>query len=601
MNKMKYYSILMIIFINKYYSISANVSLTSTSELIPESKSIDSDFENQFETELLCRGEWKSPQNCNNNNCDYKANWEYIDENDEIVFTISTKNRNKWTGIGFSENQAMPETDAILGLVEESGRFFLMDSWLRAYEAPPLDQSQNLYNMSAWRENGITTLRFFRKRITGDNRDFQFTDTNCPYLIFPVMGGVFNAVNKRIRKHEITPIISDNKVCIKSCKPSTTTTIASSTTTILETDYNDLNTKKSSSIDTISNPTLIPNLPKDNEMNNNLYKIELKFPGIWKPTFGQRNSPDYKTMITNIKNQMHSELSKSYPNFKSLRVIELTGVEEESNSIIANIELMVEEMSDSKQTSKEDETEKLEIPSLLSTALYSIISDELLGDLRVDPKYLMIVRKDENGLEDMGSATIDKETENNFFNDEQTKWIIIFVGIAALIGLVLIQAFCMLCRDTKNKERKPQNDKEMPNSHWKDYAAANARSGYSYDNYVGPDDVDNTIKSNGQNTGKLDKQNGNKQNSKNTMERMPPKFSNSVTLERNLSSRSRNNEFTSAYATHDRKETYNKPYIHPSFSQQLQPDFYFMPHQRRYSGEVVRVFVDYNNPQFTPK
>lgn len=28
---------------------------------------------------------------------------------------------------------------------------------------------------------------------------------------------------------------------------------------------------------------------------------------------------------------------------------------------------------------------------------------------------------------------------------------------------------------------------------------------------------------------------------------------------------------------------------------QLQPDFYFMPHQRRYSGEVVRVFVDHNN------
>ena len=25
------------------------------------------------------------------------------------------------------------------------------------------------------------------------------------------------------------------------------------------------------------------------------------------------------------------------------------------------------------------------------------------------------------------------------------------------------------------------------------------------------------------------------------------------------------------------------------------PDCYFLPHQRRYSGEVVRVFVDYNN------
>ncbi|CAG2118562.1 unnamed protein product, partial [Medioppia subpectinata] len=64
----------------------------------------------------------------------------------------------------------------IISLVLNFGRFFLMDSWLRAYEAPPLDQSQNLYNMSAWRENGITTLRFFRKRITGDNKDFQFTD-----------------------------------------------------------------------------------------------------------------------------------------------------------------------------------------------------------------------------------------------------------------------------------------------------------------------------------------------------------------------------------------------------------------------------------------
>lgn len=27
---------------------------------------------------------------------------------------------------------------------------------------------------------------------------------------------------------------------------------------------------------------------------------------------------------------------------------------------------------------------------------------------------------------------------------------------------------------------------------------------------------------------------------------------------------------------------------------QLQPDFYFMPSQRKYSGEVVRVYVDYN-------
>jgi hypothetical protein len=55
--------------------------------------------------------------------------------------------------------------------------------------------------------------------------------------------------------------------------------------------------------------------------------------------------------------------------------------------------------------------------------------------------------------------SFDKDSVKNFFNDEQTKWAIIFIGIAALIGLVLIQACCMIWRDKKNKEKKPQNVK----------------------------------------------------------------------------------------------------------------------------------------------
>ena len=56
-----------------------------------------------------------------------------------------------------------------------------------------------------------------------------------------------------------------------------------------------------------------------------------------------------------------------------------------------------------------------------------------------------------------------------------------------------------------------------------------------------------------------------------------------------------------------RGERHNHPpSSHPtphasSLAQQLQPDFYFMPHQRRYSGEVVRVFVDYNNRENNQK
>lgn len=183
-----------------------------------------------------CKGEWKYPSRCTGYGCDYKAIWEYIDDLDEIMFTVSTKNRNKWTGIGFSSDKSMPGTDAVLGLVEESGRFFLMDTYLRSYSAPPLDSVQNIHNMSVWRENGVTTLQFNRKRKTGDRNDFQFSDLNCPYFVFPVQGGVFNAINKRLRKHEETPIVSSNKICVKSCKSksSTLTTSTRSTTTSVQ-------------------------------------------------------------------------------------------------------------------------------------------------------------------------------------------------------------------------------------------------------------------------------------------------------------------------------------------------------------------------------
>ena len=112
------------------------------------------------------------------------------------------------------------------------------------------------------------------------------------------------------------------------------------------------------------------------------------------------------------------------------------------------------------------------------------------------------------------------------------------------------------------------------------------------------------IKANGHSLGRGEKINSSKHMYKNTAEKLPQKYL-SATLERNPS-RMRGQEMSSAYGTHDRNGQFNIPYnrnsyAHPSYVPQLQPDFYFMPHQRRYSGEVVRVFVDYNNPQFGPK
>ena len=38
------------------------------------------------------------------------------------------------------------------------------------------------------------------------------------YLIFPVKGGRFNAVNKKLRKHEETPTPSSERIFIRPCR-----------------------------------------------------------------------------------------------------------------------------------------------------------------------------------------------------------------------------------------------------------------------------------------------------------------------------------------------------------------------------------------------
>lgn len=118
----------------------------------------------------------------------------------------------------FSFTFTQTQTDAVLGWVDKnSGRAFVMDTWMSGYNSPLLDPSQDVYNVSGRIENGATTLRFTRKRATNDKWDFSFTDEHCLYMMFPVKGGDFNAVNKKTRKHGIVPTVSSERICIRSC------------------------------------------------------------------------------------------------------------------------------------------------------------------------------------------------------------------------------------------------------------------------------------------------------------------------------------------------------------------------------------------------
>lgn len=171
----------------------------------------------------------------------------------------------------------------------------------------------------------------------------------------------------------------------------------------------------------------------------------------------------------------------------------------------------------------------------------------------------------------------------------------------------------------------------VANGNWKD-SSTTASSAYSYENFAVTDDPDgghysfNKTAANGHNNtnGKTrhshsnnhSKHSKHKDSGNNHHHYNHHSDYNSATLERtNSSSHAHRNGYSNSshnpYATQDRRygaepsHHSSRHYLHPSFSQplpsQLQPDFYFMPHQRRYSGEIVKVFVDYNNPQFLPK
>merc|ERR1712117_288939 len=182
----------------------------------------------------FCGGEWKYPRGCSSaaENCQYHARWEFNENTDKMNFTIASRNpdkKNKWTGIGFSNNPSMRLTDAIIGWVEPNGRYLVMDMWTTNYLNPILEPSQDITDLSGELVDGVTTIRFARQRDTGDSQDVAFTDTEGMYMIFPVKGGRYNGVNKKIRKHEEVPIASTEKVYIKSCrtadgKPTFTTT-----------------------------------------------------------------------------------------------------------------------------------------------------------------------------------------------------------------------------------------------------------------------------------------------------------------------------------------------------------------------------------------
>ncbi|GLV40155.1 nahoda [Carabus blaptoides fortunei] len=386
-------------------------------------------------TSSVCTGQWKTPRSCSieNRTCEYSVQWQHMHRKDEIRFTITTSHTDTWTGIGFSKNEKMTQTDAILGWVEKkTGRPFLMDTWIKDYNQPLLDGSQDIYNTSGRIENGVTTLSFTRKRITNDEKDLSFTNSECLFMMFPVHGGNFHSVNKKIRKHSITPIISPERVCIRSCTGD---------------DYDD-----SEAMTTPEPPAIGYNLQVRIVNLGENYQIPKK------------DTPEFKVLADMIRNNFKDVVNK-VPGYKDLIIENLV---DENKNVVAQMNLRYDKETVEKGRSLEDENGHFnEINKLLED---TIVTGQV-GALRVDPEYFAFEAQSitSNVIPDESSENYGA---NNFFTLSTVKLYVVLGCIAALVLVAIVQASCTIYK-TSHRQSPSHKDHLIPNSAWKDYSAAN--------------------------------------------------------------------------------------------------------------------------------
>ncbi|XP_018044703.1 PREDICTED: uncharacterized protein LOC108684748 isoform X3 [Atta colombica] len=502
----------------------------------------------------ICGGQWRYPRNCSpeNNTCEYAIQWIYKDKTDLITFVISTTNTNTWTGVGFSDDNNMSQTDAILGWVDKTnGRAFVMDTWISGYNAPLLDPSQDVYNISGRMENGVTTLQFSRKRVTKDIKDFSFTNDHCLYMMFPVKGGIFNPINKKIRKHDVKPVVSSDRICIKSCGQ-----------------------------EEIEDQSTYPP-PRF------YYDVEVKLVSLGDGfVIPESDSPDFE-LISNKISENFEPVFKMLPDYYHVHLNELR--KDNERGVIARMNLIIDRTEIKGRSLKPADTD-LEAEKALREA---VVKGQV-GIFGVDPQYLVVRTPRVNDIQTEDENDRPPSATDLFLG--ATKFYIVVGCVAALLALALLQASCTIYRSSRKRATK---ERLIASNAWKDYASG-ANTNFAFEAFETEEKAPPPPISSLPRTREMTSNGMTGMNSTDAVEGPNRMVGPRATYSLPRAPGARHSvPIQHGYYTQDRRDHYGRPKSmqhNPGIATQAnQPDFYFMPSQRKYSGEVVRVYVDYNN------
>uniref|UniRef100_A0A914WF40 DOMON domain-containing protein n=1 Tax=Plectus sambesii TaxID=2011161 RepID=A0A914WF40_9BILA len=170
-----------------------------------------------------CQREYKHPTGCEGTSCDYIAKWEYSPSRKDIRFEISAREIGRWTGIGFSRDGGMTNSDIYTGWFYE-GKAYVTDRFAYGRQLPAVDPSgrQDIYETGGRVEDDIQTI-WFRRKIVPEDTLTDFPLDKCYYFLFPVGGGRVLARKAADFQDALTPIgyhdlyqprVSREKICI---------------------------------------------------------------------------------------------------------------------------------------------------------------------------------------------------------------------------------------------------------------------------------------------------------------------------------------------------------------------------------------------------
>ncbi|XP_014666866.1 PREDICTED: uncharacterized protein LOC106808604 isoform X2 [Priapulus caudatus] len=416
----------------------------------------------------MCEGNIYFPAGCSRSEmgCEYTMTWIYNSSKDDIMFKITTTHaNNKWTGVGFSEDMYMANSDAIIGYTYVDGErlFNITNRWIvDANDSPAIDPDQStIYNLSGNYVNGSLTLQFTRKLNTNQSTDLQFGNGRCYYVFIPFMGGKFYPPSGKLKQHVKKPVITGKQVCFTTCPGSTT---PAPTTLPMTTKESVPSTEVT--LTTIDNNISTSAIPTTEHSYNVSFAMDMQ----WHGSLTNSNTTEYQKLADDVQTALNNTLQE-VDGYQDATVIGF-----DQGSVIANTQVIA--------VGADGSVTLLAIENTLNDS----INSGQMGDLNVLPGSLSVRINVPTTTVIVPSTTTEQDISASPLKGDKT-WIYTISSAAVFVVLVMASIAGFVIWRKEKRARQMDQKPETAADDWGTGATTNP--GHSrYSSVRGRRDID---------------------------------------------------------------------------------------------------------------